>query len=395
MRIAHVTPYFQPKLGYEEYYLTKEQKKAGNEVCIITSDRYFSFPDYKETVENILGNRKIGSGIFNVNGVLVYRLPCIFEWGAAIIVYGIKRALEIFSPDVVHAHYMLYPSTILASLNKSMNFKFVVDQHMINDDQLRSPWKSFAYKVYKKMAFQLLSGKVDKYIALTPAVLRWIQEEFNVDREKISFVPLGADSNLFRSNEFFRSQYRDFLNLDYDDILVTYAGKLLPEKDIEVLIEGIAPLIKKHGKIKVLLLGSGNKTYISKIFALAKKHRIEKSLILHDLVDKRELVKFYNASDIGVWLGRPSITIIEAMSCGLPVVLANSLQTSHLLEYNNGFNFSKGDSNEFRTCIEKLIQNENLRLHMGQLSRRLVEEKLSWEVIAKKTLDIYGTILKE
>jgi len=393
VRIAHVTPYFQPQLGYEEHYLTREQKRAGNEVCIITSDRYFSFPDYKDSVEHILGSRKVGTGLFNVDGVSVYRLPCLYEWGAAIVVYGMKRALKIFAPDVVHAHYMLYPSSILASLNKSMGFKLVVDQHMINDDQPRSPWKFFAYRIYKRLAFQLLSRRVDRFIALTPAVLRWLQEEFNVDSRSITLVPLGADASFFRRDEQFRAQYRNLLHLSDDELLVTYAGKLLPEKDIDVLIKGVAPLIEEYGKMKVLLLGSGSKRYVSEILALAKSHNIAESLILHDLVDRGELVKFYNASDVGVWLGRPSITIIEAMSCGLPVVLAKSLQTCHLLAYDNGFSFSPGDPNEFKMCLERLVEDENLRLSMGQRSRKLVEEKLNWCVIAKKTLDIYREVL--
>jgi len=365
LRIAHFTPYFQPQLGYEEYCLPKKQRDAGNEVCIVTSDRYFPFPDFEHSVGYVLGSRKVGSGLFSEDGVMVHRLPCLFEWGAGILVYGLKKVLRNFAPDIVHAHQMLYPSSVLlAFIKSSVGYKLVVDESMIIDDFPRTPWKHLAYLTYKKLAFPLLSKEGDWFIAKTPAVLRWLQEKLNVDSRLITLVPLGADADLFRPHEQFRIQYRRLLHLRRDEVLVTYAGKLLPDKDIDILIKGIAPLMKKYGNIKVLLLGSGGKKYVSEILGLAGKYNIRKNLILHKLVGHEELAKFYNASDIGVWLGKPSITIIEAMASGLPIVLAKSEQTCHLLA-DNGFAFSRGNPHELEICLARLIQDEKSRYQMG------------------------------
>jgi len=37
VRILHVTQYFLPWLGYQEYYLAREQARAGHEVMVLTS----------------------------------------------------------------------------------------------------------------------------------------------------------------------------------------------------------------------------------------------------------------------------------------------------------------------------------------------------------------------
>ena len=55
MKIVHLTSYFQPQLGYQEYFLAREHIKLGHDVWVVTSDRYFPFPDYDKTVKNILG----------------------------------------------------------------------------------------------------------------------------------------------------------------------------------------------------------------------------------------------------------------------------------------------------------------------------------------------------
>ena len=343
---------------------------------------------------DFLGNRKVGVGLFYENGIPVYRLPCLVERGAAILTYGVKKALENFAPDVVHAHDSINPTSVLAALHKrSLRYKLVVDEHMVIDDFPRTPWMQLAYTFYKKLAFSFLSKRADGFIAITPAVFRWLQKEIGISSQLITLVPLGANTDLFRRDERYRTQYRNLLHVSDDEVLVTYAGKLLPAKDIDILIKGIAPLIKKYKKMKVLLLGSGNRKYLSEFLTLAKKYKIYGSLILHNLVTHEELARFYSASDVGVWLGRPSNTIIEAMSCCLPIIIAKSEQTRHLIAYNNGISFSRGDSHEFETCLERLIQDENLRHHMGLRSRKLVEDKLSWDIIAKKTLEIYRRIL--
>ena len=63
MKIIQIINYFQHQIGYQEYFLAKEQAEAGHNVTIISSDRYFPFPDYESTVKSILGNRYIGDKV--------------------------------------------------------------------------------------------------------------------------------------------------------------------------------------------------------------------------------------------------------------------------------------------------------------------------------------------
>ena len=46
--IVHVQSYFQPHLGYQEYFLCKSMARLGHDVHIITSDRYAPFWALKE-----------------------------------------------------------------------------------------------------------------------------------------------------------------------------------------------------------------------------------------------------------------------------------------------------------------------------------------------------------
>jgi hypothetical protein len=79
MKIVHLIDYFQPVLGYQEAFLAREQLRLGNEVTVVTSDRYAPFPDYMNTVYPLLGERIRAPGRFIEEGIPVWRLPVQFE----------------------------------------------------------------------------------------------------------------------------------------------------------------------------------------------------------------------------------------------------------------------------------------------------------------------------
>lgn len=410
MKIAHIIGYFQPSLGYQEYYLAKKQQEMGHEVHVITSNRYPPYHHYSEVVGSVSKRRIVESGSFCENGVIVHRLPCILEVQYAIVVRGMKKILRQLKPDVVHIHNVdqlapLFPLFIKDTLGYSV----VLDNHRYHSFSLFDPTRGALEEKYMKFLrflevfyLVLLKGvfsplikkKVDAYISVSPKACKWFSKEFHVPLDKINFVPLGADHKLFKKHLQVRKNVRQFWGIDDDEVLVIYAGKITPDKDVDVLIRAFASLVKRYKKVKLLLLGGAEKEYKLKLMLLVKNCNVRENVLFHHFVRHDELFKYYNAADIGVWPGSPSITIIEAMSTALPVIIPESDNTKHLLEYGNGRMFQRGDVNGLRASLEKLINNKDLRIKCGLLSRKLVLEKLNWDKITKQVLGIYEKTLK-
>ena len=114
-----------------------------------------------------------------------------------------------------------------------------------------------------------------------------------------------------------------------------------------------------------------------------------KNVIFHPWVHRTFLYAFYSAGDIAVWPGSSSISIVEAASVGLPVIIERSPVEIYAIEYGNGFAFKRGDINELRKYLEILIHDGKLREEMGLKSRLLVEHKLNWRAITLQYLDAY------
>ena len=399
MKIAHVISYFQPKLGYQEFYLAKEQLKMGHDVCIVTSDRYAPFPDFSKTVGSILGERLVGQGVFVEEGLKVVRLPLIFEFASDNALLGLKRALASFSPDVVHAHGATALTTMATIAFKTfLNYKVVVDCHMDYSLESKSKIRRTAFYLWSRNPVcRWMLKRADGYIAVAGSVRRWLSREWGLCHNRIQVIPLGAESELFSPNMLKREMMRRKLGVEEEDVLIIYAGKLIPEKDIEVLLNAVAILLQTDRNIKVLLVGSGPDEYIGKLFRLIDKYKIRRNVLLHPFQHKTLLPDYYNAADIGIWPGNPSITIVEAMATGMPIIIPHctgsySTNLHHYVQYDNGFEFEEGNTEELCDYLKKLVTDKKLRKKMGLRSRKLVEEKLDWSVIAVQTLKYYEKI---
>ena len=58
MKILHVLGYYQPEFGYKEYFLAREQVKAGHEVYIVASDVIYPFKEIEKLLAQVKSPHK-------------------------------------------------------------------------------------------------------------------------------------------------------------------------------------------------------------------------------------------------------------------------------------------------------------------------------------------------
>jgi glycosyltransferase involved in cell wall biosynthesis len=383
MKILHIINYFQSKLGYQEYFLAKEHVKMGHNVAVITSDRYAPFSDFKETYGKILGKRKCGTGYRMEEGIPTYRLPVLFEIksGYRIWLRGLESLILKLKPDLIISHCITINSFRIARLRAGgCKFKLIVDDHMWSGVMKKNFVMKTLYKFRKKMIKRILVPWVDKFVGVSQETCDILEKIDGVPKEKIKYIPLGVDTDLFRFNKEGREETREKLNIADNDILLLYTGKINKDKGVDIIVKAFNSL-EINRKIYLLLIGGGSKKFKNELINLVGKEK-KKDIIFYPFVPMPELSKYYSASDICVW-ETASISFFEAMSCQRSIICGDAPAIKERVANNNGLTFRTGDHRDLAEKIKYLSENDGLRREMGYRDRKLVEKESSWNKIAQ------------
>jgi 1,2-diacylglycerol 3-alpha-glucosyltransferase len=149
---------------------------------------------------------------------------------------------------------------------------------------------------------------------------------------------------------------------------IVHVGRLALEKNIGTLIKA-TPLIKKcYPEAKFLIVGKGPLEKHLKQMA----HGI-KGIIFTGFVPDSELPLYYAAADVVCSLSAietQGLAAIESLSCGKPVVGANSGALPDIIkEGKNGFLCNPFDQKECAECILQILEDGKRRRKMGEVAR--------------------------
>ena len=174
------------------------------------------------------------------------------------------------------------------------------------------------------------------------------------------------------------SEFKQSVNKEKSDVLrLISIGRLIERKGYNYLIKALQGL----DGVKLTLVGEGNlKENLKKLAA-----SLNVNLEFAGYVEHSKLVKYYHEADIFVL---PSLnegmsnTVLEAMACGLPLIVTDVGGTSELIK-ENGFVVSKRNSLAIKDVVSKFLENRRLLSTMGRISRYLAQE-MSWKEVVKE-----------
>jgi glycosyltransferase involved in cell wall biosynthesis len=115
-----------------------------------------------------------------------------------------------------------------------------------------------------------------------------------------------------------------------------------------------------------------------------------------------------NHSDVPLFLKEADIFVLPSLSEGFPVVIPEAMAAGKPVVASNvggipdavtdgvtGFLVAPKNAEQLAEKIVYLIEHPEEGKRMGKAGRRLVEERFTWEKIAKRTIGIYKTLLEE
>jgi glycosyltransferase involved in cell wall biosynthesis len=173
-----------------------------------------------------------------------------------------------------------------------------------------------------------------------------------------------------------------------DDIVMTYAGRIANEKNLEMLVNAWQQL-EEFENVHLLFIGDG--PLRTKLEAMNTKRTIFAGYRYGE-----ELASIYASSDIFVF---PSLSetfgnvVLEAMASGLPVVAYKVQGPKDIVQDKvNGLLVNDVSSEALARAMRKMLVNNELRWQMGSQARNYAEGQ-TWDQIMGKMRAEYISIL--
>lgn len=160
--------------------------------------------------------------------------------------------------------------------------------------------------------------------------------------------------------------------LPEDAAIVLFAGRLAPEKNLELLLRAFAAARTEPGAAPAHLLLVGGGPSEAALRALAAQLGIGASLTFAGFLPRAELIRCYGGADLFAFSSTTDtqgLVILEAKSAGLPVVSVDAFGPATVVRDGvDGF-LVPNDPAPFAAALARLIRDRALRRQMGERAR--------------------------
>ena len=224
-------------------------------------------------------------------------------------------------------------------------------------------------RVYQGLE-RALARRTDRLIGVSEATVSDLVRLGVADFERFAVVPLGLDLAHFADHAPEAGEAaRRLLGVGDDEILCTFVGRVVPIKQLDLLLEAVAEARRRDQRIRLLVVGDGEQR--PALEALAGRLGI--GAAVHFAGYRGELASIWAASDIAVLSsaneGTP-VSLIEAAAAGVPAVATDVGGVRETLAADASVLVPAADRSALADAIVSLAGDPDRRRNMGQNARR-------------------------
>ena len=328
----------------------------GNEVYVFT----FGDLDYKDDEPRVVRNP--GVALADTGYYLSLRYKTEY-----------RKLLQTM--DVAHVHHPFLSGRLALSYCRRAGIPIVFTNHTRYDlyAQARMPLMPTEVSQSLLQAYMPdFCDAVDLVISPSPGMEKILRKYSVVS--PIEVVPNGVDMRPFQQAE-------PLSRLDFgfseQDILLVYAGRLAPEKNLEFLIRSFAGVSQIIPKVYLLIIGGGQKQFEDELKPLPSRMGIGDRVRFVGMIPYDKLPSHLAMCDAFVTASVTEVhplSVIEAMGAGLPVLGIDSPGVGDsILDCETGL-LATNDLASFTARLTYLCMDSAQRIIMGSAAREASEQ---------------------
>jgi glycosyltransferase involved in cell wall biosynthesis len=298
--------------------------------------------------------------------------------------FEIRRVVSRDRPDIIHAYF--FWSIIYARLLKrSGAIRFLVE----NREDQGFNWGRHEYALLRLTRFL-----PDRVICVSEAVRQTVLEKEKLDPERTVVIHNGIEEAPRIADG--RSSIRRQWELTEQNPVVGMVANLNRSvKGGSYFLDAVPAILEAVPETRFIILGRGNEE--KSMREKAKRLGIAPYIIFAGY--QEEVDRYYSIMDVSVLTSLSeglSITLLESMNYGLPVVVTRVGGNPELVvDGQTGYLVPPRDPASFAARVVELLQNPSLRSSMGEAGYRRIRENFRIDGVAERYLDVYDELLRK
>lgn len=349
--------------------LSKAQKKSGNNIHII----YLKGNDYWKNHLNL-------NGIKTIN--LEKQKNNIFKK-----ILFLRNYLKEFKIEVLHAHLPhMEILAFFAILFNNKLIKFFITKHVDNNFSGGSVKKNKS--LFAELITFIIFLRAQKIIAISKAVKKFFENNFFFNfSKKIKVIYYGIDKNYINlcSNSALKQNIKN-----KNEILFCYVGRLVKQKQVELIIKSYFIFRKKlsNKKTKLLIVGNGpEKNKLKKLVKdlnLNNEVKFQKHTNYVSEVFKKVDVFCMNTKFEGLGL-----VMLEAMFFSIPIIAPRISAVPEVVKNKfNGILVRPNDIKQYSEAMQSMVKS-NIRKKYSKNSIKFLNKKFNVKQMVNQTFKLY------
>lgn len=226
-------------------------------------------------------------------------------------------------------------------------------------------------------------------------------KNWRVPADKIAVFPNGVDVQRFRPDSAQSDPVRASLGMSAN-LLIGFVGNFYEWHDTATLLNAFASVVPRYPQARLVLVGDGPQRQA--MVELSAKLGIAASVHFTGSVAHTQVPAFMSMADIAVapvspmkqdlWLS--PMKLFEYMASGTAIVATALGQITEVIQDGqNGLLVRPGDIANMAAALQRLIEEPNLRLRLGQRAREDAVRKYSWEHYVARLENLYTVVLAD
>ena len=282
---------------------------------------------------------------------------------------------------IVHAHL---PQTELACLG--------IPNHIISRHNTE-PFVPGVPKFLSSFVARICTYR-STVIAISDAVKNYTRENSMIaSRIPISVVYYGINHEDFQLHDFDRARWRQQeLNCEPEDFVFGTISRLVPQKDLQTLINAFSK-ISKEVRCKLVIVGDGVQR--NELEKLVKSLNLESKVhFLGKRQDVPELLHGIDAFTLTSKYEGLGLVLLEALASEVPIIAARNSAIKEIVNDEVALMFQTSSVPDLEKAMRDLINDPNETSHRVQRGNIRVQQKFGVDSMLNGTEKVYSSILE-